>query len=251
MRIEVSFFSEQQIVLPWNYLDWLRGIFYRAMERGIPRLAREVHDEGFLGGGKRYKLATFSLLYPERYEKVPEGMRTQGVMRWWIASPLEPLIEALALGLLSEPEVALGKDRLQILQVRVIPPPKFTDVMTLMTLSPIFVSTGERDAEGRFQQRFLSPEEPDFARVLADNLKRKAEAVYGQAPDGELRFEWLSPPKSKKLTVNQTEVRGWMMKFRASGPVELIRLGYEAGFGSRNAQGFGMVKMDNSDRTRR
>jgi len=96
MRIEVNFFSEKQIVLPWNYLDWLQGIFYQAMDRGIPRLAREVHDEGFLGGGKRYKLATFSLLYPERYEKVPEGMRTQGVIRWWVASPLEPLIEALA-----------------------------------------------------------------------------------------------------------------------------------------------------------
>lgn len=246
MRIEVSFFSEKQIVLPWNYLDWLQGIFYHAMDRGIPRLAREVHDEGFLGGGKRYKLATFSLLYPERYEMESEGLQVQGIIRWWIASPLESLIEALALGLLAEPEVRLGKDRVQVWQVGVVLPPTFTETMTFSTLSPICASTGERSAAGRFQKRFLSPIEPrwdgnDFARVLSDNLKRKAEAVYGEIPDGELHFEWLSSPKSKLMNVNSTDVRGWMMKFQVSGPPELLQLGYDAGFGERNAQGFGMV----------
>ncbi len=52
----------------------------------------------------------------------------------------------------------------------------------------------------------------------------------------------MDDPRSKLLTVNSTQVRGWMMKFEAKGPVELLRLGYEAGFGERNAQGFGMVR---------
>ncbi|HXF04089.1 MAG TPA: CRISPR-associated endoribonuclease Cas6 [Blastocatellia bacterium] len=241
MRIEVDLFSERQITLPWNYLDWLQGIFYRAMERGIPRLAREVHDEGFFGGGKRYKLATFSLLYPERYEKVTDGIRTQGIIRWWIASPLEPLIEALALGLLAAPEVQLGKEKVHVGQIGVALPPTFTETMTFTTLSPIFVSTGERDATGQLRKRFLSPKEPDFARVLGDNLRRKAQALLGEVPEGELRFEWLGEPKSKLMRVKETDVRGWMMRFRVSGPVELLQLGYDAGFGERNAQGFGMV----------
>ncbi|MEM2591409.1 MAG: CRISPR-associated endoribonuclease Cas6, partial [Thermofilaceae archaeon] len=104
-----------------------------------------------------------------------------------------------------------------------------------------------RDAGGRFQKRFLSPEEPDFARVLSDNLRRKAQALSGEVPDGELRFEWLGEPRSKLMRVNDTDIRGWMMRFRVSGPVELIRLGYDAGFGERNAQGFGMVRVANSD----
>jgi CRISPR/Cas system endoribonuclease Cas6 (RAMP superfamily) len=57
VRIEVDFSSEKPIFLCWNYLEYLRGIFYRAMERGMPRVARQVHDYGFLGGGKRYKLS--------------------------------------------------------------------------------------------------------------------------------------------------------------------------------------------------
>lgn len=252
MRIAVDLFSERQIILPWNYLDWLQGIFYRAMERGIPRMARQVHDEGFLGGGKRYKLATFSLLYPERYQKTPEGLQTQGIIHWWVASPLEPLLEALALGLLDEREVRWGKDRVQVREVGVVLPPTFTETMTFSTLSPICASTGERDAAGHFQKRFLSPTEPrgegnDFARVLGDNLRRKAQALWGEVPEGELRFAWVGEPKSKLMRVNHMEVRGWMMTFQVSGPPELIQLGYDAGFGERNAQGFGMVRIAHSD----
>lgn len=247
MRIEVTFFSERPIILPWDYLDWLQGIFYRAMERGIPQLAHRVHDEGFTGGGKRYKLSTFSLLYPERYQVVSGGLRVEGILRWWISSPLGRVIEAVALGLLSEPEIWLGQYRVQVGEVRVVPIPQFTSPMTLITLSPIFVSTGERDAAGRFQKRFLSPGEPDFVRVLNENARRKAEAVWGRVPEGELRFEWLGRPESKLITVNHFRVRGWMMSFRVSGPRELIEIGYEAGFGERNAQGFGMVRMEGVD----
>ncbi len=241
MRISVEFFAPDEIFLPWDYLDWLRGIFYRAMEQGRPKLARDVHDEGFSGGGKRYKLATFSLLYPEQYERTPGGLRARGRLRWWVSSPLESLIEALALGLLMRPEIRLGASVLHVGQIGVLLPPTFAETMTLVTLSPIFASTGSRDAEGRFRKRFLSPAEPDFARVLVENLKRKALAIYGEAPEGELQFEWLSEPRSKLMRVNETDVRGWLMSFRVSGSLDLIRLGYDAGFGERNAQGFGMV----------
>jgi CRISPR-associated endoribonuclease Cas6 len=33
------------------------------------------------------------------------------------------------------------------------------------------------------------------------------------------------------------------MRFIAEGPQDLLRIGYEAGFGERNAQGFGMVRV--------
>jgi CRISPR-associated endoribonuclease Cas6 len=241
MRISIEFFAPKEVFLPWDYLDWLGGLFYRAMERGIPKLARDVHDRGFIGGGKRYKLVTFSLLYPEQYEKTGQGLRVHNRLRWWVASPLESFIEAVALGLLTCPEVRLGPHTLHVGQIGVVLPPTFSETMELATLSPILVSTGERGASGAFHKRFLSPQEPDFVRVLVDNLKRKSEAMHGEAVEGNLQFEWLNKPKSKLMKVKDVRVRGWMMTFRISGPVELVRIGYDAGFGERNAQGFGMV----------
>ncbi|MEM2591406.1 MAG: CRISPR-associated endoribonuclease Cas6 [Thermofilaceae archaeon] len=64
-----------------------------------------------------------------------------------------------------------------------------TETMTLSTLSPIFVSTGEHEAKSRRQQHFLSPEEMDFACERSDNFERKANAMYGETSDGERHFE--------------------------------------------------------------
>ncbi len=35
------------------------------------------------------------------------------------------------------------------------------------------------------------------------------------------------------------------MVFEARGSVDLLKIGYEAGFGERNSMGFGMVKVAN------
>ncbi|MEI6848119.1 MAG: CRISPR-associated endoribonuclease Cas6 [Chlorobiaceae bacterium] len=35
--------------------------------------------------------------------------------------------------------------------------------------------------------------------------------------------------------------------FRIEAPSELIEVGYECGFGEKNSQGFGMVKVDQHD----
>jgi CRISPR-associated endoribonuclease Cas6 len=170
-------------------------------------------------------------------------MRVQGRLRWWVSSPLDFVIEGVALGLLEQREVRLGTSFLHVSQVEVLPAPSFSGTMTLATLSPIFVSTGQGVTTEKLQKRFLSPQNPDFARVLNDNLRRKSIALHGQPFEGELHFEWLDDPKSKLMRVSDLQIRGWMMRFRVTGPVELIQLGYDAGFGERNAQGFGMVSV--------
>ncbi|MDK2954420.1 MAG: CRISPR-associated endoribonuclease Cas6, partial [Kosmotoga sp.] len=38
--------------------------------------------------------------------------------------------------------------------------------------------------------------------------------------------------------------RAWHLVFKAYGDEELIRVGYQAGFGEKNSLGFGMVKVD-------
>jgi CRISPR/Cas system endoribonuclease Cas6 (RAMP superfamily) len=106
MRISVEFLTHDEVELPWDYLDHLRGLFYQTMALGRPKLAQQVHEQGFGTASKHYKLATFSLLYPDEYRKMKHGMRVRGRLRWWIASPLEPVIEAIALGFLTRRKYA-------------------------------------------------------------------------------------------------------------------------------------------------
>ena len=45
---------------------------------------------------------------------------------------------------------------------------------------------------------------------------------------------------------DETMVKGTLAPFRLQAPKELIEVGYECGFGEKNSQGFGMVKVDNT-----
>ncbi|MHA1827019.1 MAG: CRISPR-associated endoribonuclease Cas6, partial [Candidatus Heimdallarchaeaceae archaeon] len=45
--------------------------------------------------------------------------------------------------------------------------------------------------------------------------------------------------------------RAWHLVFKAYGDDELIKVGYQAGFGEKNSLGFGMVKVDKNKRKKK
>jgi len=46
----------------------------------------------------------------------------------------------------------------------------------------------------------------------------------------------------KNIQFKQTNIIGFLAPFTVIGSPELIRVGYEAGFGEKGSMGFGMVK---------
>lgn len=243
MRLVVDFWFERGL-LSWDYLNYLQGLVYLALAGYNPELAQRVHDDGFTGGGKRFRLFTFSLLYPRLRPKVYRaGLEISGEVRWWFSSPVLGVVEALAGGLLGLGEVRVGPLRASLLRIGVEPLPEFGTEAVFTTLSPLVVSTGEgTDEAGRFRRRFLGPEEPEFFRVLGRNLGRKAEACELSVGEGPVEFEVVGRFKSRLFTSHGVKVRGWQLTLRMRGPGPLLRLAYEAGLGERTAQGFGMLR---------
>ncbi len=243
MRLAVDFEFERG-VLNWDYVNYLQGLVYRALGEYNLGLAHKIHDEGFAGGGKRFRLFTFSLLYPRVPPRVVEGgLEIAGEVRWWFSSPVVGLVEALAGGLLGMEEVRVGPLRGHLVRIGVEPLPEFGTEAVFTTLSPVVASTGEGvDEGGRFRRRFLGPEDPEFFRVLVQNLRRKAEACQLAVPEGPVEFGVLGRWKSRLFTSHGVKVRGWQVTLRMRGPAPLLRLAYEAGLGERTAQGFGMLR---------
>lgn len=255
MRIRVDLLIEPALVLPWHYLDWLRGVVYQALWRGAPRVATRLHDEGWVLGSRQYKPLTYSLLQAARARATPGGLLVEGRTGWWISSPLVGVMEAVVTGLVSEGQVRLGERLVPVMGVEVVPPPVWAERMVFTTLSPLCVSTAESDGQGGLRKRYLQPTEADFSRVLSENLRRKAAAFLGRSVEGEVVVRWQGRPQSRLLLVSGMQVRGWQGTFVAEGPVELLQIGYNAGFGERTAQGFGMVAaaeaMANGERGKR
>ncbi|MCS7264995.1 MAG: CRISPR-associated endoribonuclease Cas6 [Armatimonadetes bacterium] len=242
MRLRVSWTADGAIVLPWNYLHLLHGFLYAAIRKASPKLGEFLHEQGFVVGSHRYKLVTFSLLFPKRSKAHKDGLEMTPPILWWVSSPLPAPIEALAMTLATETQFRIGKVYLMVERIEVEELPNFTGRCLFQTLSPIVASTGVRKGE-KLEHKFLSPNEPEFWRVVEMNLRRKAQALDLEFADEPLKFEPVGEWKSRLYEVQGTKVRGFEGQFWAEGNSELLKIGYDAGFGERNAQGFGMVKL--------
>jgi len=177
-----------------------------------------------------------------------------------ISSPKSEFIEHLVVGLLHEPFVFVGKERFRVETVRRLDNPVLSGDMRFIALSPIVCAT-KRDADHYAQ--YLFPGDEDFERVLFDNLCRKYEALFGSRLDaGRAHFRFTLDQDyadrkngkiQKLITIkegrpDETKVKGLLAPFRLEAPVELMEIGYECGFGERNSQGFGMVKVQDCGR---
>jgi len=242
MRLHIVLTSQKRVVLPWDYLNMLRGFLYSAIRRSKPELGEFLHEQGFVAEGHRYKLLNFSLLFPKSAKAIKTAIEMIPPIHWWVSSPFVSTLEALVLTLLSEGKVRLGKIDLEVEKVEVERSPELGNQGIFKTLSPIVVSSGIYK-NGKLEHLFLSPEDEKFWKVLEQNLRRKAKVLGINAPAEPLKFEKIGKWRSKLFEIETTKVKGWEGSFFVQGPSELIKIGYEAGFGERNTQGFGMVRL--------
>ncbi len=248
MRLRVQFTAEGPVLLPWNYPELLMGLFYRWMRAGNYRLSRLLHDEGLRAQGHQYKPYTFSWLRGQYGQAEPTGIQLSPPLIWYVSSPIRNLMEALTQGIWRQPQVHLGRVPLTVVSVEVVPTiTPLRQPIRIVTLSPIVASTVQADAAGNREKIFLGPEDPQFSRVIRENLYRKARALQVEVPEAEVLFLPVQV-RSRLVRLHQAIIRAWEGEFLFEGPTKLFQVGYQAGFGERNGQGFGMVQIHRARR---
>jgi CRISPR-associated endoribonuclease Cas6 len=234
--------------LPLNTNYALAGLVYRILGTASEEFATRLHNEGFDTEGRKFKLFTFSRLDFRRSHRSAESIVLDDpAVRLLVSSPLAEFVECFVSGLFASESFQIAQARFVLTAAETIAPPNFAQANSFQALSPI--TEAVRDEQGRV--RFLGVDE-DWSAVMQRNLTRKYRALYGTEPaDTRLHWEWDQPylqritqqgrRASALVDINGIKVRGWLAPFRVEGSRELIALGYEAGFGSRNSMGFGMV----------
>lgn len=253
------------ITLPVNNSYLLSSLIYNIVDRSSSEYAERLHAEGYRLQNRAFKLFTFSPLYTanrRKWEMHDDGTMStmERLLHFTISSPKSEFIEHLVVGLLHEPFVSVGKERFRVETVRRLDAPEISDDMRFVALSPIVCAT--KRPGGQYAQ-YLFPGDDDFERVLQENLCRKYEALHGRpyaADNSTFRFtldhdyaDRKNGKIQKLITIkegwpDETRVKGLLAPFRLEAPLELMEVGYECGFGERNSQGFGMVKVEDCRR---
>lgn len=253
MRLSISFSISSGSSIPVNYNHLLTGLIYGLAGGEAPEWASRLHEEGFVGAEKRpFKFFTFSQLFGGPGSSMVESGRIfffTDRLRWTFGSCLPVLSTIIMDALLSRGKVNIGGMEASVVSVIAEQPKTFPSGKGRFTcISPLVGSLFHE----KMGHKYLSPEDPVFWEVVSKNLSRKWNALTGKEPSEAVQlkpdFLYLQRKRtSKAITIKPGEiVIGHLIPFLAQGPSELLALGYESGFGSRNSLGFGMTAASDS-----
>ncbi len=244
MRVKVQLKSDG-VLVPAEYNSHLQGVFYRAVEMSDWELGYNLHERGFVSDGKNYKMFTFSFLMFEKREFRENDLWVRGKGMWFVSSPFVDLVEKFSSGILKMDYLKVGKGKIEIVGIERVDDCVSGSSLEFRTLSPVVVSTGIVDEGGsgkkKMRKVYLFPGDDRYDEILSENLRRKAK-VLGIDAEGEVRVvdgKW----KTKVRKIGKIRAKGIWGRFRVEGDEELIKVGYWAGFGEGNSQGFGMVEV--------
>ena len=259
MRLKLSLIAQSNSVTI-NYNYQLSAAIYSLLRFGSPEFSTFLHDIGFNQNGKKYKLFTFAL----RFERIKISGKEIELLSHnaylYITSPLiDDFIKNFVIGTFEKQRIEIHgyyKTTLfAIHQVESLPAIEFTEHHKFSLLSPMVLST-KKEYNGSLKQYFLRYTDTyDINRIITQNLKNKYSIVKGLESDADLlSLEWdheyvnRKPRISKKITIDQNgeypiDLIGIQAPFTLKGDPELIKIGYECGFGEKNSMGFGMAEV--------
>nr|3PKM_A Chain A, Cas6 protein [Pyrococcus furiosus]3PKM_X Chain X, Cas6 protein [Pyrococcus furiosus] len=233
--------KDRAFKVPYNHQYYLQGLIYNAIKSSNPKLATYLHEV------KGPKLFTYSLFMAEKREH-PKGLPYfLGYKKgfFYFSTCVPEIAEALVNGLLMNPEVRLWDERFYLHEIKVLREPKKFNGSTFVTLSPIAVTVVRKG-----KSYDVPPMEKEFYSIIKDDLQDKYVMAYGDKPPSEFEMEVLiAKPKRFRIKpgIYQT---AWHLVFRAYGNDDLLKVGYEVGFGEKNSLGFGMVKVEGNKTTK-
>jgi len=246
MRLVVQLQPQHEVIqLPLAYNSLVQGFVYHNLE---PTLAAHVHDSGTPFGKRQFRFFTFSRLLG-KYRIKGKTIEFSGPLKLYIGSVHEEILQSFVEHLLKEPVAHFGKEPCSVSSVEVEALPEMRRPVTIRDLSAITTYSTLNAPDGSKKTYYYSPFEKEWEEKLLANLERKAKALnWGNGQLEELSSAHIRPIKVDKrnlriMSYRGTVIKGWTGLYELDLPEPFFLLAYDAGLGSKNPQGFGMVEV--------
>ena len=241
MRLNVELNATESIRLPIHYNYLVQSMIYRNMDR---EFAEFLHEQGYEVGNRKFKLFTFSRLLGQ-YEIMGSEILFTPPIRLIISSPLKEFCQYLLNGLLSRGSIRLGQNEINVEKVSVSSPEAQSEIKVRL-LSPVVAYSTFLKPEGGKYTCYFQPGEQEFNRLAEENLRKKYQAFYNQEPPaGDVRIKCLKSPRLHLIKYKSFVIKGYSGLLLLQGPQLLLQIALDAGLGSKNSMGFGLLEMMN------
>ena len=197
----------------------------------------------------------------KKFIRFPEGAN------WIVSSPLNDILGSIAGGLLKQLTLRIGGTSADITGIQVSHPNVQSETIRVRTLSPVVAYCTLFRGDGSKYTVYLQHGEPEFRRIVAENLQKKWEGIrtWNQAEkkdenessypmnhaidrlEGERRSVNIhmlnNPTRMHILEYKGGIIKGYSGMMELSGPPPLLQVAIDAGLGSKNAQGCGCLEV--------
>lgn len=235
-HIIITIKPKEKLIMPFAHFEAMQGLVYKLMsfDRG---LSTAVHDKKE-GAQAAIKLFTFSDLIG-RYT-IESGKRVYaGEFDFEIRAADDILIDTIEDRLKKDPRLNIRGYSCEAVGFETGSCGFTTGAMVFKMNTPITVYRTEEDGF----IHYFTPDEPEFAELVANNLKRKYREVFGREYEGELHFDCLWK-NEKSMTVTKFKghsIAGWRGNYLLGADADMIKTAYYCGIGGKNSQGFGFA----------
>lgn len=266
MRLLLKLRAKTSDKLSFNYNYSLSAAIYKLLNFGSPEFSSFLHDIGYESNNKYYKFFTFALQLEKTSFNKKYLILDSPNASLYISSPLvDDFIKNFVIGTFEKQSIEIYaegiKTTFNIITTEILPEPIITNKMNFKMITPMVLST-QINFNGKLNTYYFRVDDDlkKINKVLNQNLINKYEAIYNKKYEGkgiELTWDYdymvKAAKTNKKLTKKVSiikdyespiEVVGMFCPFEIKGDTELTKVGYEAGFGSQNAMGFGLVYED-------
>lgn len=240
MRLIIELNAKEVLLLPIHYNHLVQALIYNTLES---EFASFLHDRGFEGGGRTFKLFTFSRLIGKF--RINDGkIGFEPPVKLIITSPVEQFCQSLLNRLLTKNDAQLGEVLIKVESVKVEKPAVTGESVKLRLLSPVVAYSTLYRGDGSKYTCYYQPGDAEFTRIVAENLRKKHRAICNcEAPEGEVKIKPLRQPKLHVLEYKGNVIKGYSGILVIDGPPELLQVAVDAGIGSKNSMGFGCVEI--------
>jgi len=253
MRLKLTL-QAQQNTIPINYQHFLSSAIYNYLATSNKNFATNLHNGKHFINGKNFKFFTFSWLQFPKKQIINFSIKINSPeFYWYISSSWNEFVQNLVNGLLELGGLRIGQYNFPITQTETLS--SVVDGLNkFICLSPIVVTT-KKEYKGKLDKYYYkatdNPEE--ISEKIRQNLINKYTTFFGKEPnDTALKIEfdknYIKTLKAQVLSHYikddlDIKIPAIMCPFTAAGSSELIKFGYECGFGELNSAGFGMVRV--------
>lgn len=244
MRLEIFFETEKSLVLPIQYNHLIQGMLYNNI---TPELASFLHDKGYGVDGRSFKLFTFSRLIGNfNLDTKNTNIIFEPQFKLIVNSAVYEFAEDLANSLLLKSNLWLGAQKLFVKNVNMDTLYINKNHIAVRTLSPVVAYSTLFKQDGGKYTLYLQPGDPEYSKLITENLRKKYRAVHGLYPITDEEVKVVRRNNGGKFLLIKYKdlvIKGYHGLLDIYGPQELLQIALDTGLGSKNAQGFGCLEL--------